>query len=113
MLTDLMIKAEKYESKAARCQQSARAMAGPERAIYEVLAGYYSGLALDFRQVIERRSRSTPTPGGAAETMAAMPGRDEGRDPARFPEPAPAPSQLPHETPAMTVQVVAEDGSSA
>ena len=106
-----MIKAEKYESKAARCQQSARAMAGPERAIYEVLAGYYSGLALDFRQVIERRSLSTQ-PVAAAKTTPAMPGGDEGRDSARFPESVPAPSQ-PLDSPAMTVQVVAEDGSPA
>ncbi len=58
-----MTKAEKYENKAARCKASASAMAGPERAIYEVLAGYYDGLAMDFRQVIKKRSvAATLTP---------------------------------------------------
>jgi hypothetical protein len=57
---DLKAKVEKYESKAAHCKESAQqAMAGPQRAIYEVLAGYYSELALDFRNVIEKRSAAT------------------------------------------------------
>ena len=56
MTTDLQTKVEKYESKAARCEEWARQAAeGPQRAFYEVLARYYGGLATDFRQVIEKR----------------------------------------------------------
>jgi hypothetical protein len=55
-VTDLQTKAQKYEIKAAQCEESARqAPDERERAFYEVLAGYYNGLATDFRQVIERR----------------------------------------------------------
>ncbi|MGB8397515.1 hypothetical protein [Bradyrhizobium sp.] len=56
MTTDLQTKVEKYDSKAARCEEWARQAAeGPQRAFYEVLARYYGGLATDFRQVIEKR----------------------------------------------------------
>lgn len=56
MLTDLQTKVEKYEAKAAQCEEWVRqATEGPQRAFYEVLANYYSELATDFRQVIERR----------------------------------------------------------
>ncbi len=42
-MTDLRAKAEKYESKAAKCQETAqRAADGAQKALYEVLAGYYS-----------------------------------------------------------------------
>jgi hypothetical protein len=55
-VTDLQTKAQKYEIKAAQCEESARqAPDERERAFYVVLADYYSGLATDFRQVIERR----------------------------------------------------------
>jgi hypothetical protein len=55
MVTDLQTKAEKYETKAAQCEEWARkATDGPQRALYEVLAGYYGGLATDFRQVIAK-----------------------------------------------------------
>ena len=55
-MTDLQIKVEKYETKAAKCVESARqTTAAAQRAFYEVLAGYYGGLATDFRQVIEKR----------------------------------------------------------
>lgn len=56
MMTDLQAKVEKYETKAARCEESVRqATDGPERAFYEVLARYYGDLATNFRQVIEKR----------------------------------------------------------
>jgi len=55
-MTDLQMKVEKYETKAAQCVESARqTAAGAQRAFYEVLAHYYGGLATDFRQVIEKR----------------------------------------------------------
>jgi hypothetical protein len=56
MEADLQTKVEKYEGKAAKCQEWARQAAeGPQRALYEVLANYYGGLAADFRQVIAKR----------------------------------------------------------
>jgi len=56
MGTDLQTKAEKYETKAAQCEEWARqATDGPQRNFFEVLAHYYSELATDFRQVIEKR----------------------------------------------------------
>jgi len=56
MMTDLQTKAEKYETKAAQCEEWAlKAPAGPQRDLYEVLAHYYRELATDFRQVIEKR----------------------------------------------------------
>jgi hypothetical protein len=55
-MTDLQTKVEKYAAKAAKCEEWAlQATAGPQRAFYEVLARYYSELATDFRQVIEKR----------------------------------------------------------
>ena len=55
-MSDLQTKVEKYESKAARCEEWMRqAKDGPQRAFYEVLACYYGELATDFRQVIEKR----------------------------------------------------------
>jgi len=56
MDTDLQAKAEKYEGKAAKYQETAlKAAEGPQRTLYEVLAGYYGGLATDFRHAIEKR----------------------------------------------------------
>jgi hypothetical protein len=56
MVTDLLTKVEKYETKAARCEESARqATDEPERAFYQELANYYGAVATDFRQVIEKR----------------------------------------------------------
>jgi hypothetical protein len=56
MEADLQTKVEKYESKAAKCKEWAeQAKDGPQRALYEVLAGYYDELATDFRQVIAKR----------------------------------------------------------
>jgi hypothetical protein len=56
MESDLQTKVEKYEGKAAKCKESAeQAKDGPQRALYEVLAGYYDELATDFRQVIAKR----------------------------------------------------------
>jgi hypothetical protein len=56
MKTDLQAKVEKYETKTAQCKEWARqATEGPERALYEDLAGYYGKLAMDFRQVIAKR----------------------------------------------------------
>ena len=56
MVTDLQIKVEKYETKAAKCEESARrAPDEPERAFYQELANYYGAVATNFRQVIEKR----------------------------------------------------------
>jgi hypothetical protein len=54
-MMDLRAKAETYEKKAARCQEFARATAGPQRALYEELARYYDGLATDFRHVLAKQ----------------------------------------------------------
>jgi len=56
MGSDLQTKIEKYESRAAQCKDRARqAKEGPQRAFYDVLAGYYGELATDFRQIIEKK----------------------------------------------------------
>ena len=56
MVTDLQTKAEKYETKAAQWEESARqAPDEPERAFYQELANYYGAVAMDFRQVLEKR----------------------------------------------------------
>ncbi|MDB5636747.1 MAG: hypothetical protein JWP51_1655 [Bradyrhizobium sp.] len=56
MMTDLQTKVEKYEIKAAQCEEWVRqATDAPQRAFYEVLARYYAELATDFRKVIEKR----------------------------------------------------------
>jgi hypothetical protein len=56
MTTDLQTRVEKYEIKAAQCNEWVRQAADVhQRAFYEVLAGYYSELASDFRRVIEKR----------------------------------------------------------
>jgi len=56
MMTDLQTKVDKYETRANQCEELVRQAAdGPHRAFYEVLARYYSQLAMDFRQVIEKR----------------------------------------------------------
>jgi hypothetical protein len=47
---------EKYETKASRCEQQARAATDKaEQSFYEVLAGYYGSLATDFRKILEKR----------------------------------------------------------
>jgi hypothetical protein len=57
MMTDLQIKVEKYETKAAQCKDWVRqATDAPQRALYEVLASYYAELAIDFQKVIEKRN---------------------------------------------------------
>jgi hypothetical protein len=56
MMTELQTKVEKYETKAARCEERVReAKDGPQRDFYEVLARYYGGLAVSFRQIMEKR----------------------------------------------------------
>ena len=56
MDTDFQAKLEKCESKAAKYREAAlKATEGAQRSMYEVLAGYYGGLATDFRQVVEKR----------------------------------------------------------
>jgi hypothetical protein len=56
VVTDLQTKVEKYETKAAQCEESARqAPDEPERAFYQELANYYGAVAMDFRQVLEKR----------------------------------------------------------
>jgi hypothetical protein len=56
MMTDLQVKVEKYETKAAQCKEWVQqATDAPQRALYEVLANYYAELATDFQKVIEKR----------------------------------------------------------
>jgi hypothetical protein len=55
MVADLETKVEKYQNKVAQCQEWARQAEGPQRALYEVLAGYYVELVTDFRHVIAKR----------------------------------------------------------
>jgi hypothetical protein len=114
MVTDLKTKVEKYESKAAHCKESAQqAMAGPQRAIYEVLAGYYSGLAMDFRQVIEKRSASSVGPADP-QAMPAMLRREAAPDVASWQEGAAEQRQLPDGAPEIVAQGAdEEDGSAA
>ncbi|HKS20976.1 MAG TPA: hypothetical protein VJS63_17360 [Bradyrhizobium sp.] len=53
----LLVKVEKYEGRAMRCEEQARG--APDQAqqnFYEVLAGYYWSLATDFRKIIEKRN---------------------------------------------------------
>jgi hypothetical protein len=57
VVTDLQTKVEKYETRASRCQEQARAATDKaQQTFYEVLAGYYSSLATDFRKIIEKRT---------------------------------------------------------
>jgi hypothetical protein len=57
LVADLQTKVEKYESRASRCQEQAReATDKAQQSFYEVLAGYYSSLATDFRKIMEKRS---------------------------------------------------------
>ena len=56
VVAELKTKVEKYESRASRCEQQARdATDKAERSFYEVLAGYYGSLAIDFRRILEKR----------------------------------------------------------
>jgi hypothetical protein len=56
MVTDLQAKVQKYETKAAQCEERTRqATDGPQRAFYEGLAQYYGKVATDFRQIIAKR----------------------------------------------------------
>jgi|GEM_PF-2728303 len=114
MVTDLKTKVEKYESKAAHCKESARrAMAGPQRAIYEVLAGYYSGLAMDFRHVIEKRTASIVEPADP-EVVPAMLRSEAARDVTPWHEGTAEQRQLPDDAPEMVARAVDEqDGSAA
>ena len=51
VVAELKTKVEKYETKASRCEQQARAATDKaEQSFYEVLAGYYGSLATDFRK---------------------------------------------------------------
>jgi len=60
-MNDLQSKAEKYEAKAAKCKEAAeKASEGAQRTMYEVLSGYYGGLATDFRQAHEKRKTALP-----------------------------------------------------
>ena len=55
--TELQTKVERYESRASRCKAQAReATDKAQQSFYEVLAGYYSSLATDFRKIIEKRT---------------------------------------------------------
>ena len=56
MDVDFQAKVEKYEGKAAKYREAAlKAAEGPQRTMCEGLAGYYDGLAADFRQAGEKR----------------------------------------------------------
>jgi hypothetical protein len=114
MMTDLETKVEKYESKAAQCKESAqRAVAGPQRAIHEVLAGYYSELASDFRQAIEKRKASIVVPADP-EVMPAMLGSEAARDVTPAPEGTTEQRRLPDDAPeAVAPGVDEQDGSAA
>lgn len=114
MVTDLKTNVEKYESKAAHCKESAQqAMAGPQRAIYEVLAGYYSGLAMDFRQVIEKRSASSVGPADP-QALPAMLRREAAPDVTSWQEGTAERRQLPDDAPEIVALAVDEkDGSVA
>ena len=114
MVTDLKTKVEKYESKAAHCKESAQqAVAGPQRAIYEVLAGYYSELAMDFRQVIEKRKASIVKPADL-KMMSAMLGRDAARDLTPSSEGTAEPRRPPDDAPETVAPGIDEqDGSAA
>jgi hypothetical protein len=53
---DFQAKVEKYENKAAKYREAAlKAAEGPQRTMCEGLAGYYDGLAADFRHAVEKR----------------------------------------------------------
>ena len=57
MVAELQVKVEKYESRALRCEEQARAATNEaQQTFYEVLARYYTSLATDFRQIIEKRT---------------------------------------------------------
>jgi hypothetical protein len=113
MVTDLKTKVEKYENKAAHCKESAQqAMTGPQRAIYEVLAGYYSGLAMDFRHVIEKRTASIEP--SDPEVMPARLRSEAARDVTPWNEATARQRQLPDDPPEMVARDVdEEDGSAA
>lgn len=56
-MSDLRIKLERYESKAAHCMNAAQeATDDAGRAFYEELAHYYDELAADFRRVLAKRT---------------------------------------------------------
>jgi hypothetical protein len=56
MEAELQSKVEKYEARASRCEEQAReATEKSQQNFYGVLAGYYRGLATDFRNIIEKR----------------------------------------------------------
>ena len=56
MDVDFQAKVEKYEGKAAKYREAAlKAAEGAQRSMCEGLAGYYSDLAEDFRQAVEKR----------------------------------------------------------
>jgi hypothetical protein len=56
MDADFQPKVEKYEAKAAKYREAAlKASEAPQRTMCEGLAGYYDGLAADFRQAAESR----------------------------------------------------------
>jgi hypothetical protein len=113
MVTDLKTKVEKYESKAAHCKESAQqAMAGPQRAIHEVLAGYYSELAMDFRQVIEKRRASIVGPADP-KVMPAMLGSEAAGDVTARHEGTAEQRQLPDNAPEIVAQGADEQDGSA
>ena len=57
MIAELQTKVEKYETRASRCEEQARAARDKaQQDFYGVLAGYYSSLATDFRKIIEKRT---------------------------------------------------------
>jgi phage shock protein A len=56
MQAELETKVEKYESRAAKCEEQAKAAKEKsQQNFYGVLASYYRNLAADFRTIIEKR----------------------------------------------------------
>lgn len=56
VVAELQTKVEKYETRAARCEEQALAARDKaQQTFYEVLAGYYTSLAADFRKILEKR----------------------------------------------------------
>jgi len=80
VVAELKTKVEKYETKASRCEQQARAATDKAaQNFYEVLAGYYGSLATDFRKILEKRlvastavARRLDEPAGRANARLTM-----------------------------------------
>ena len=55
-MEDFESKLEKYQARAAKCEEQAREATDANRQdFYEVLARYFRNLANDFKEIIEKR----------------------------------------------------------